>query len=93
MGVPQTFATPLHCDKQNAIRLVKNLEFHCRTNHIKLQYHFIREQYAANEIDLIYIASVDQLANMLMKSLIVDKIRHFHKLMGVVSQSSIPFNA
>jgi hypothetical protein len=93
MGVPHTFATPLHCDKQSAIWLVKNPTFHCRTNHIKLQYHFIYEQFAANEIDLIYIASVDQLVNMLMKSLIVDKTQHFCKLMGVVSQSSIPFNA
>ena len=31
----------LYSDSQNAIHLVKKLEFHSRTKHIKLKYHLI----------------------------------------------------
>jgi hypothetical protein len=92
MGVPQTLTIVLHCDNQSAIQLVMNLEFHYKTKHIELQYHFILEQYAAKEADLVYIAYVDQSTDMLLKALIIDKTQHFHKLMGLVSQSYVRFN-
>lgn len=92
MGVPQTLPIVLHCDNQSAIQLVTNLEFHYKTKHIELQYHFILMQYVAKEVDLVYIAYVDQLTDMLIKALIIDKTQHFHKLMGLVSQSYMRFN-
>jgi hypothetical protein len=60
--------------------------------HIELQYHFILKQYAAKEADLVYIAYVDQSTDMLIKALIIGKTQHFHKLMGLVSQSYVRFN-
>jgi len=92
MGVPQTLPTPLHCNKQNAIDLVKDLEFHFKTKHVELQYHFIHKRYIAKAIDLIYVASTNQLVNLLTKFLIVDESKHFHKFMGLASQSCVPLN-
>ncbi|KAI3508780.1 hypothetical protein L1887_23794 [Cichorium endivia] len=39
----------LHCDNQSAIHLAKNPVFHSRTKHIKMRYHFIREQIAEED--------------------------------------------
>ncbi len=91
MGVPQTLPIVLHYDNQSAIQLVTNLEFHYKTKHIELQYHFILKQYVAKEVDLVYIAYVDQSSDMLIKELIIDKTQHFHKLMGLVFQSYVRF--
>ncbi|CAM6017879.1 unnamed protein product [Sphagnum balticum] len=63
-----------------------------RQKHIELQYNFILEQYAAKEVDLVYIAYADQSTDTLIKALIIGKTQHFHKLMGLVSQSYVRFN-
>lgn len=44
-------------DNQSAIRLVKNPEFHKRSKHIDVRYHFIREQYERKEFTLDYVLS------------------------------------
>ena len=44
IGLPQPEPTTLLCDNQSAIRLVKNPEFHRRTKHKYVQFHFIREK-------------------------------------------------
>jgi hypothetical protein len=92
MGVPQTLPTPLHCNNQSAIHLIKDLEFHCKTKHIELQYYFIHKLYVAKAIDLIYVASTNQLVDLFTKLLIVDETQHFHKFIGLAFQSCVPLN-
>jgi hypothetical protein len=89
---PQTLPTPLHCNNQNAIHLIKDVEFHCKTKHIEIQYHFIHKQYVAKAIYLIFVASMKQLVNLLTKLLIVDEIQCFHRFMGLAFQSCVPLN-
>ncbi|GFW31950.1 retrovirus-related Pol polyprotein from transposon TNT 1-94 [Trichonephila clavipes] len=47
----------LQIDKQSAIRLVKNPEFHYRTKHIDICYKFIREQYENKQLNVINCSS------------------------------------
>lgn len=56
----------LYLDNQSAIKLIKNPEFHKRTRHINVKFHFIRQNYADN---LKYVCSKDQLADILTKAL------------------------
>lgn len=42
----------LYMDNQSAIRLVKNPEFHKRSKHIDVRFHFIRENYEQKFFDL-----------------------------------------
>ncbi|XP_038885766.1 secreted RxLR effector protein 161-like [Benincasa hispida] len=42
MGVPQQFATSLHCDNRSAIQIAHNNVFHECTKHIKNDCHFVR---------------------------------------------------
>lgn len=35
--------TVIHCDNQSCIKLLKNLVFHDKSEHIEIKYHFIRD--------------------------------------------------
>ena len=72
IGSPCASATVLHIDNQSAIQLVKNPVFHGRTKHIEIQYHFIREKYENKNIDVVYIPSELQLADVFTKALARD---------------------
>lgn len=63
----------LKCDSQTAIRLIKNPEFHRRTKHIDIKYHFIRDHFSRQEYKLLHVSSENQLADFLTKALPRDK--------------------
>ena len=41
-------------DNQGCIHLAKNPEYHARTKHINIQYHFIQETIEMKTVELIY---------------------------------------
>ncbi|XP_050546151.1 uncharacterized protein LOC126908280 [Daktulosphaira vitifoliae] len=47
----------LYADNQSAIKLVKNPEFHKRTKHIDVRYHYIREKFNEGMFSLEYVTS------------------------------------
>ena len=61
--------TTLFCDNQSLIKLVKNAEFHQRTKHIDVKFHFIRALQEERIIDVTYINTNAQLADILTKAL------------------------
>lgn len=61
--------TTLYMDNQSAIRLVKNPEFHKRTKHIDIRYHFIREKFEAKIFDLEYVETKNMIADVFTKAL------------------------
>lgn len=65
----QKHPTTLFCDNQSAIRNVHNPEFHKRTKHIDVQFHFIREKQEDGTIDIKYIPTEKQLADIFTKPL------------------------
>lgn len=56
-------------DNQGALKLSKNPVFHARTKHIDIQYHFIREAIKTRQINLDYIPSESNIADLLTKPL------------------------
>jgi len=54
-------------DNQGAIKLGHNAEFHKRTKHIDIKYHYIRELVENNKLRIIYINTKNQLADPLTK--------------------------
>jgi hypothetical protein len=58
--------------------------FHARTKHIEVHYHFIREKVLAGEIDLIYVNTKDQVADIFTKVLGAEKHRRFRNMLGVM---------
>jgi hypothetical protein len=52
---------PIRCDNQGAIRLMQNQEFHQRTKHIVIKYHFVRHQQLNENIEVSYVSTEKQL--------------------------------
>lgn len=72
---PMNGATKLFVDNQSAIRLVHNPDYHKRTKHIDVRYHFIRERLQNNEIDVQYKCTEEQHADILTKALLPERFR------------------
>jgi hypothetical protein len=62
-------ATLIYGDNQGALRLVANPEFHARSKHIDVQYHYIRELLQAGTIRTEYIRTTEMAADCLTKPL------------------------
>lgn len=93
IGYTQTDPTPLFGDNQSAIRLVKNPEYHKRTKHIDIQYHFIREKFESREIDISYISTDRQLADIMTKALPRDRFERFRNTLPMASLADIKAQA
>ena len=59
----------IHCDNQAAIILTKNDTIHERSKHIRLRYHFIRDEIKKNHVQIKWVKSADQQADILTKPL------------------------
>ena len=64
-----TAAVPLYIDNKAARDLATNPSHHDRTKHIDIKYHFIRERVQIGQIDAREVASKNNLADMLTKTL------------------------
>jgi hypothetical protein len=51
------------------MKIVKNPIIHVRTKHIEVHYHFIRKNVILGQMELAHVPTIDQLANILTKSL------------------------
>jgi hypothetical protein len=71
------------CDNMSCMKIARNPVFHARTKHVEVHYHYIREKLLSGEIDLQYLSTKDQVADILTKSLGKIKFWQFRKLLGV----------
>ena len=76
-------ATVIFEDNQSAICMARNPQFHGRTKHIGIKYHFIREQVSNGDVELKYCPTEEMIADMLTKGLSQVKFKKFRELAGV----------
>ena len=74
---------PLHPDSQSAIALARNEQFHTRTKHIDIHFHFIRYVIEAGKILIDYCPTEDMVADTLTKALPSAKAKHFASALGL----------
>jgi hypothetical protein len=81
-------AKTIYEDNQGAIALANNPEYHARTKHVDIQYHFVRECVENGDIELEYCPTADMVADALTKAL--PKDRHWMLLgrMGMKSATA-----
>ena len=77
----------VHCDNQSAIKLAKNPVFHARTKHIEVAHHFVREQVLRGEIELHYISTDQQPADIFTKPLARTKFEQHRSALGITFPS------
>ncbi|CAH9102929.1 unnamed protein product [Cuscuta europaea] len=60
---------PIYSDSQSAIAITSNPVHHSRTKHIDLRYHFIKDHVEKGDIDMYFVSSDLQLADLFTKAL------------------------
>nr|GEW83721.1 hypothetical protein [Tanacetum cinerariifolium] len=60
---------PIFCDNTSATAISNNPVLHCRTKHIDIRYHFIRDHILKGDIELHFVPTELQLAKILIKPL------------------------
>ena len=73
----------INCDNQGAITLSKDNKFHVQTKHINIRYHFICEAVEDGKIQVEYIPTDDNVADIFTKPLMKTKFHHFVELLGL----------
>ena len=60
---------PVLTDSESARKLAENPEFHKRSKHIDITYHFIRECISEKRVKLAFVRTIEQLADGFTKGL------------------------
>ena len=63
--------------------------FHDKLKHIEIKYHYIRGMVQRGAVKLLYIATEEQIADLLMKPLARLKFEYFREKLGVL-QIEVP---
>ena len=71
------------CDNQSAITLAQDHQYHARSKHIDVRFHFIRWLIDNGSIHLTYCPTTDMIANILTKALPSPKVKHFTTCLGL----------
>ncbi|PIL37456.1 transcription factor [Ganoderma sinense ZZ0214-1] len=81
---PFTEAIELNSDNQSAIALTRDHQYHARTKHIDIRFHFIRWVVEDKKIKLVYCPTEDMVADVLTKALPSPKVKHFASALGLL---------
>ena len=69
MHQPTDGPVVIYCDNMSSIHLANNPIYHARTKHIEVHYHYVREKVLLGLIDLVYVSTEDQVADIFTKAL------------------------
>ncbi|KAJ9566434.1 hypothetical protein OSB04_002400 [Centaurea solstitialis] len=76
---------PIYCDSKSAIQITANPVQHSRTKHIDIRYHFIKDHVEKGNVELYFVESDYQLADLFTKPF--DEKRHFFLLSNLLTFS------
>jgi ribonuclease HI len=74
--------TVIYSDNLSSVQLAKNPVFHARTKHIEVHYNFVHERVLSGEVELQYVPTDRQMADIFTKPLGFDKLRQFSGALG-----------
>ncbi|GJV10673.1 hypothetical protein Tco_1352214 [Tanacetum coccineum] len=74
---------PMYCDSKAAIAISCNPVQHSRTKHIDVRYHFIKEQVEKGIVELFFVGTEYQLADLFTKALPEDRFKYLVRRLGM----------
>lgn len=87
LGVTNLKPVTLFCDNKSALRMAHNPVLHDRTKHIEIDCHFTREKVMDGLLQLTYLPTSSQLADVFTKIL---PSSHFQTLLAKLGMCSTP---
>ncbi|KAI3510697.1 hypothetical protein L1887_17829 [Cichorium endivia] len=79
---------PIYCDSKKTIAISHNPIQHSMTKHIDLRYHFIKDQILQDNIELYFIPTDEQVADVFTKALDSTKFNNFLDKLGMLNPDS-----
>ena len=70
-------------DNQSAICMTKYPQFHGRSKHIAIKYHFVRDEAKKGNIEVEYCRTDDMIADMLTKGLYAERFAKLKEMVGI----------
>ncbi|GKB27144.1 retrovirus-related pol polyprotein from transposon TNT 1-94 [Tanacetum coccineum] len=74
---------PMYCDSKAAIAISCNPCQHSRTKHIDVRFHSIKEHVEKGNVELFFVRTEYQLADMYTKALPVDRFQYLVRRLGI----------
>ena len=74
---------PINCDNTSTINISKNPVNHSRTKHIDVRHHFLRDHVAKGKIELIFVPTEYQLADIFTKPLTEERFSFIRRELGM----------
>nr|GFB86250.1 retrovirus-related Pol polyprotein from transposon TNT 1-94 [Tanacetum cinerariifolium] len=74
---------PMYCDSKAAITISYNPVQHSRTKHIDVRYHFIKEKFEKGIVELFFVGTEYQLADLFTKALPVERFQYLVRRLGM----------
>ena len=81
---------PLYCDSESAIRICHNPVQHSKTKHIALRYHFIKDHVEDGNVEIHFVWTTDQLADIFTKALPEASFNKILHRLGMMESESVP---
>nr|GEU44386.1 retrovirus-related Pol polyprotein from transposon TNT 1-94 [Tanacetum cinerariifolium] len=81
---------PIFCDNTSAVAISNNLVLHSRTKHVDIRYHFIRDHILKGNIELHFIPTQYQLADIFTKPLDEPTFKRLTVELGMLNIDSKP---
>ncbi|KAL7597761.1 hypothetical protein Lser_V15G21859 [Lactuca serriola] len=81
---------PLYCDFESAIRICHNPVQHSKTKHISLQYHFIKDLVEDGNVEIHFVRTTDQIADIFTKALHEASFNKILQGLGMMEAESVP---
>ncbi|GJS36015.1 retrovirus-related pol polyprotein from transposon TNT 1-94 [Tanacetum coccineum] len=82
---------PMYCDSKSAIAISCNPVQHSKTKHIDIRYHFIKEHVEKGTVELYFVGTEYQLADLFTKALPKERFEYLvHRIADVHPAETIP---
>jgi len=80
---------PLYCDNISAINLTKNPIQHSKTKHIEIRHKFIRDHVQKGDVEIKFIKTENQLANLFIKPIERDRFNMLRNKLGILDMKNV----